>query len=712
MARLAGSTPLIALDAVVLNTETVGDDPAKARLTEVAALLLVDGQLDETTRWGRLRERDEAPDPQAEGEVAADAVENDSGSFPNLWPELDILIADRVVIGHALEFDLAVLKNECERGGFEWRMPRYLDVSLLAQVLRPNLPDYALEHLASWLGIEIDRHRSAHGDAVLAGRIFLALLPKLRELGVRTLADAEQASRGLTAKKQHDLLGFMSNIDAAVRSLGEKLPRIDPYPYRHRVGDVMNPAKFTGRDATVGLAVRRMQHESVSSLFVAPSGREDTTFKPQELGIITERDVLRAIADHGTAALFMPINGIVSAPLLTVPADAFVYRAIGRMRRLKLRHLGVVDESGRVCGAVSARDLSRLRSEDVGGLGDDADEADDVAALARAWARVPPAAERLLGEGIPAPDIAAVISRELGALTRRAGMLARRRMQADALGPPPSSYALVVLGSTGRGESLLAPDQSHAILFTAGEPGSDADGWFAGLSDHIAEMLNDAGVPYSRGGVMARNAQWRGSIATWMQRVRDWISLPAGGELASLDAFFDMRAVHGDVTLADTVRADAFEAVKDHAAFAKRLAQAALPAQSALGWFGRPRLQSGRIDLEAAALARISALARAYAVRDGVMERSTVARFLMAEALEAAPATEINAFAQAYERGIELILRQQLADIARGTPVSNMIAFKSLPSQDRAAMLSVLRAAGHAEQHIRSFPLTNQSKVI
>ena len=703
MSRLAGSTPLIALDAVVLDTETVGDDPAKARLTEVAALLLVDGQLDETTSWRRVRERDEAADLSVEGEAASDAPVNDAPSFPNLWPELDILIADRVVIGHALEFDLAVLKNECERGGFEWRMPRCLDVSLLAQVLRPNLSGYALDQLAPWLGIEIERHRSAHGDAVLAGRIFLALLPKLRELGVRTLVDAEQACRELTAKNQHNLLGFMSNIDAAVRSLGERLPRIDTYPYRHRVGEVMSPAKFTGRDATVGLAVRRMQHESVSSLFVAPSGREDTTFKPQELGIITERDVLRAIAEHGTAALFMPINSIVSAPLLTVPADAFVYRAIGRMRRLKVRHLGVVDESGRVCGAVSARDLSRQRSDDIGGLGDDADEADDVAALGRAWARMPPVAERLLGEGLSGFDIATVISRELGALTRRAGMLARRRMQADALGPPPSSYALVVLGAAGRGESLLAPDQSHAILFNAGEPGSDADGWFSVLSDHIAELLNDAGVPYSRNGVMARNPQWRGSIATWMQRVRDWTALPGGDDLRSLDAFFDMRAVHGDVTLADTVRADAFEAVKGQSGFAKRLGHAALPAQSALGWFGRPRLQSGRIDLEAAALARISALARAYALRDGMMERSTVDRLLMMEALEAAPASDTNTFVQAYERGIELILRQQLADITQGRRPSNMVTFKNLRQLDRADMIAVLRAATRAEQRIRTF---------
>ena len=35
----------------------------------------------------------------------------------------------------------------------------------------------------------------------------------------------------------------------------------------------------------------------------------------------------------------------MSKPLATVPADAFVYRAIGRMSRAKIRHLGAVDET-------------------------------------------------------------------------------------------------------------------------------------------------------------------------------------------------------------------------------------------------------------------------------------------------------------------------------------------------------------------------------
>ena len=84
---------------------------------------------------------------------------------------------------------------------------------------------------------------------------------------------------------------------------------------------------------------------------------------------------LRAIAAQGAEALTHPVRDFMSKPLAVVPADAFIYRAIGRMSRLAIRHLGVVDEGGNVIGALSARDLLRLRASEAVSLGDEIDEA-------------------------------------------------------------------------------------------------------------------------------------------------------------------------------------------------------------------------------------------------------------------------------------------------------------------------------------------------
>src|SRR4051794_34553509 len=96
--------------------------------------------------------------------------------------------------------------------------------------------------------------------------------------------------------------------------------------------------------------------------------------------------------------------------------------------------LAAAAEDGRITGALSARDLLRLRADAAVVLGDDIDEARDVPALARAWAKVPAMAESLLAEGVSARDIAGIVARELGALTRRAGALAEEQLAQEGAG--------------------------------------------------------------------------------------------------------------------------------------------------------------------------------------------------------------------------------------------------------------------------------------
>ena len=290
------------------------------------------------------------------------------------------------------------------------------------------------------------------------------------------LAEAEQACLALTGvlEEQHRA-GWEQAVTAPYAREERALARIDPYPYRHRIADVMSaPPKFAAADVSLGDALQRMAREKISSLLVVPPG-SSTKLRAHETAIITERDVLRALAEQGAAALTRPVAQFASKPLIAVPAAAFVYLALARMSRLKLRHLGVEDENGEVCGIVTSRDLLRLRAQEASMLGDALNLAVDVPSLAAAWVRLPRAAAALIAEGVSGREVAAVISRELGALTRHAGMLAEQRMKADGYGEPPCAYALCVLGSAGRGESLLAMDQDNAIVFADGAPDGAAD---------------------------------------------------------------------------------------------------------------------------------------------------------------------------------------------------------------------------------------------
>ena len=485
-----------------------------------------------------------------------------------------------------------------------------------------------------------------------------------------------------------------------------RCPEFDSYPYRHRVRAVMrSPAKFVDGKTPVAEAMTLLMNERISSLYVCPGPGNRENPPASETGIITERDVLRALATYGATALQMPVEQLMSKPLAVVPADAFIYRAIGRMSRLRVRHLGVTDELGRVIGALSARDLLRLRAGEAISLGDEIAEARDVHALTMAWGKLPQVVASLLQEGVSARDIAAVISREVGALTRQAAIIAEERMREANQAPAACPYALAVLGSAGRGESLLAMDQDNALVFAAGEPGSPTDRWFEQLGIHVADILHEVGVPYCKGGVMAKSPQWRGSVATWRNRIGDWIRRSTPQDLLSVDIFFDMRAVHGDGSLCATVWRDAFDAARDQIGFAKLLAEAAGSVESGLSFFGQFRTRQGRIDLKKTGLFGIVTTARVLAIRHHVMERSTPARIAGVKALGIGGEADLDALVEAQGIFLDLLIAQQVEDIARRAAPTNAVAVKLVSARDRDRLRFAFAAVRHLDDLTRDLLL-------
>jgi len=140
MAHARQSTPLIAIDAVVIDIETTGLDPKTARVVELASVRLSGGRLDEAKAFRRLVNPG-MPIPAAASDIhgISDAAVAGALPFAPVWSEFSQTLGDAVLIGHTVGFDLAVLKRECERAGFAWMQPPTLDTRLLAEIAEPAL---------------------------------------------------------------------------------------------------------------------------------------------------------------------------------------------------------------------------------------------------------------------------------------------------------------------------------------------------------------------------------------------------------------------------------------------------------------------------------------------------------------------------------------------------------------------------------------------
>ncbi len=697
-----GATPLVAVDAVVLDTETTGLDTAKSRLVQIGAVRIQAGHLVAGDSFETLVNPGE-PIPPASTRIHGIDDRRVAGAPPYIdtIDRLEAWIGGSLVIGHSIGFDLAILKRETKRLGRTWRKPQALDTRLLARIANPKLPDVTLEIIASWLGLEIVGRHTALGDASATAAIFLALVPRLREKGIRTLAQAEAACRRLTDAMDAQHRAGWEIADAAVSDAERSLARIDSYPYRHRVSEVMaTPVKTTAPDETLTAALCRMVEQRVSSLFVVASGLEEPP-PVSEVGIVTERDVMRVLARFGAAALSEPVSTAMSKPIATVPADAFVYRAMGRMSRLGIRHLGATDEMGRLVGALSARDLLRLRAGLATALGDEIDVAPNAPALALAFAKLPKLAESLLAEAVPIADVVAVISREVGALTRRAAILAEERMAQEGLGTPPCRYALVVLGSAGRGDSLLAADQDNAVVFETGAPDGPEDRWFAGFGDHLAAILDAAGLPFCKGGVMVRNPAWRGSVETWQQRIEAWVRRSEAADLLAVDIFFDLRAVHGDGLMAREILDFAYETGGQSLPFLKLLAADLDDWRPPLTMFGGLRADEGRLDLKRGGFLPIVTAARILSIRHGIVHRATRDRIAGLRAKAVGQDADLAGMGNAYDLLQRMVLEQQLVDLRSGNPLGNAVELARVGRDERGALKLLLGKLAHVPEMTR-----------
>jgi DNA polymerase-3 subunit epsilon/CBS domain-containing protein len=429
-----------------------------------------------------------------------------------------------------------------------------------------------------------------------------------------------------------------------------------------------SPPAVAGDNISVKEALHRMMAEKISSIFIVSNHRDG-----EGDGILTERDILRAIDDLAADVLSQPASRFATRPLVSLDQDEFVYRAVRQMAASGFRHLGIEDADGALVGAVSARDLLKQRAGGAITLGDNIAEARSAAELGKVWGGLAAVAETLVSEEIDARDIAEIISLELQALTRRACEIAEREFLESGKGEPPSPYAMLVLGSGGRGESLLAMDQDNAIIYREGEPGSVTDTWFKALGERVAAILNEAGVAFCQGGVMASNAAWRMDAVHWRKRVAEWLKVNSPDNILSADIFFDGHAVHGDLDLGEALMQDALQAAGQSPAFLSTLSRHAADFESPVGWFGRIKLKEGRVDLKKGGLMALFSTARVLALKFGISARSTRARFLASREHLDHGEEAVGNLVEAHRIILETILRQQLRDLTSGIQLSNSI---------------------------------------
>jgi CBS domain-containing protein len=104
--------------------------------------------------------------------------------------------------------------------------------------------------------------------------------------------------------------------------------------------------------------------EAVSILATRRIGALPVLRDGKVVGIVSERDVIYRLADHGAKCLDLPVESIMTSPAITVEPATTVDEALSLMTRRRFRHFPVVD-NGALIAFISIGDLVKRKMDEV-----------------------------------------------------------------------------------------------------------------------------------------------------------------------------------------------------------------------------------------------------------------------------------------------------------------------------------------------------------
>ncbi|MFT3757850.1 putative nucleotidyltransferase substrate binding domain-containing protein [Thauera sp.] len=450
-------------------------------------------------------------------------------------------------------------------------------------------------------------------------------------------------------------------------------------------------------------AVAVMRERNISSMVVAGDGLP--------VGIFTDRDLRNKVVALGLSPAELAVRDVMHSPLATIGEDDMLYEALYRMSRLKIHRLVVVDEHGALAGIITDTDILRLQSHSPHQLVLDIEKAASLDDLRMLHHRIQALVLHLSGTGVPIRDMVKLIAHLNDQVLIRLIGLLRAERYADLT----EDFAFVVMGSEGRGEQTLTTDQDNAIIYADDLPPADVSRLEAFSHDLIGALIS-IGVPACKGGIMARNPEWRRSLSGWKEELNRWLTTPKPENVMTGSMFMDLRALYGREDLVKSLRDHAFSVLSTDQGFLMRMAQNMTHFVPPLGWFGKIKLEKdgpnrGRLDVKKAGIFAITDGVKVLAMEARKLEGSTHDRIEMLVAANVINPQDARNLIASFDFLVTTRLRGQVDALRAGAEPSNFVALENLNTMQqgelRLALEQVARFQDFVKHHFRLHLLRN-----
>lgn len=154
----------------IVDCETTGGKAVRDRMTELAIILVDNGQIVE--RWQSLINPETTVPPWITKVTGINtAMVINQPTFADLWPEIEARLKDRVLVAHNARFDYGFLKNEAKRCGAVLSLKTLCSVKF-SRALYPLHKRHSLDAIIKRLGCKVENRHRAMDDAQVIYQLF------------------------------------------------------------------------------------------------------------------------------------------------------------------------------------------------------------------------------------------------------------------------------------------------------------------------------------------------------------------------------------------------------------------------------------------------------------------------------------------------------------------------------------------------------------
>jgi CBS domain-containing protein len=414
-----------------------------------------------------------------------------------------------------------------------------------------------------------------------------------------------------------------TNINNPLQN-SEAVFRIAAFQYHETLQNVMERDVYQCRPGdSVQSVAEEMARRRISSVVVT-----DDRNKP--VGIVTERDMVRkVVADYKCQIVERTISEIMTPDLVCLPPDGTLFDALSILSRDMIKHLPIV-ENYKVVGIITLRHIMKIRHAEPFVLIGQLEKAESVEDFRDVKKELIYLVREKLDTNTDPVDIVTMLSLINAGIHRR---LLRKAVEEQGT-PPPVEFCFFVTGSHGRKENLLFPDQDFCII-TDDYPDSqfkEIDNYFYEVSRKFSDYLNEAGFTYCPGNIMGQNPEMRRRISDWLTFVSGKVRTQGSFVVRYMTLIFDSAYLFGMRSLFDTYMNHAYNEISQNYNILRQMHDEEEGKHKVpLGLFHtfiteKDEAHKGQIDMKKSGLIFISEAARVLALKNGILETSTLDR--------------------------------------------------------------------------------------